>query len=292
MFRTPFGAEVARSARVRMWTEMPTVFQAFWPGQSDIGARVQGAVEWFRYAVAYVNGTPINEPRFGGLVPSKKGDMLGRLGADVSFGDFRLVAGASLLAGRGFTPGTPLTKDSIAVRDASESGAFTSENVKVVRGKSAVESQTFKRWAAGADVELSGKPVAPWQLWLRGEVVFGTNIDRGIYISDPIRTGFDGRGYGAAVSMEHLLYRMAIIGLRYDFYEPNPDFTNTVGGQVVKVAQGIDTTSGLLGVQIPGTLTRVVGQYDHVSDHLALGVDGRPVDLKNNRFILRLQVAL
>jgi len=39
MFRTPFGAEVVRSARVRMWTEMPTVFQAFWPGQSDVGVR-------------------------------------------------------------------------------------------------------------------------------------------------------------------------------------------------------------------------------------------------------------
>ena len=292
VFRTPFGYEAARSARERLFAENATITQAFFPGQSDTGARLEGGVAWFRYAVAFVNGHPLNEPRWGGRTPTKQGDILGRLGVDARVGRVRFIGGASLLKGKGFSAGTPATKDSIAVRDVNESGTVTQQSVTLTAGRAATASRTYDRWGTGVDAELSAQVVKAWKLWLRGEFMFGSNLDRGLFISDPTLTGFNGRGYGAVASFESLLWQTGLIGLRYDFYDPNPDATSTVSGNVVKVPRRISTASALVGVQLPGTRTRLFVEYDRVKDHLALGLDGRPSDLKNDRFLCRLQVSL
>ena len=292
VFRTPFGFEAARSARDRLFAENATVTQAFFPGQSDTGARAEGGVAWFRYALAVVNGHPVNEPRWGGRTPTKQGDVLGRLGVDASFGRVRLVGGGSLLKGRGFSPGSPATKDSITVRDVNESGTVTQTSVMLQAGRAATASRTFDRWATGLDAELSAQVLAAWKLWLRGEFIFGNNLDRGLFISDPNLTGFNGRGYGAVGAIESLIFQTGLLGLRYDFYDPNPDAIGNVAGEVVKVPRRISTTSALVGLQLPGTRTRFFAEYDRVKDHLALGLNGRPADLKNDRFLCRLQVSL
>ncbi len=292
MFRTPFGVEAERSARVRVFAENATVVQAFFPGQSDIGFRAQGGIGWLRYSVALVNGHPINEPRWGGRAPTKQGDILGRLGIDAKFGPMRLIGGASLLKGKGFSPGTAATKDSITARDVNEQGVVTTQNVKLVPGQAGVASQTFSRWGTGADLELRGHARQIWSFALRGEFLFGQNLDRGLFISDPVTQGFNGRSYGALGAFENLFWRTFMLDARYDFYEPNPDATSRVAGDLIKVPQRITTLSGIVGLQLPGTLTRLFAQYDRVKDHLALGTDGRPADLKNDRFTLRLQVSL
>ncbi|MDB4976417.1 MAG: phosphate-selective porin [Myxococcaceae bacterium] len=292
VFRTPFGFEAARSARDRLFAENATITQAFFPGQSDTGARLEGGVEWFRYAVAFVNGHPINEPRFGGRIPTKQGDILGRLGLDANLGRVRLVGGASLLKGKGFSPGSPATKDSVVVRDVNESGTITPTSILLLPGRSAIASRTFDRWATGVDAELSAQVLDVWKLWVRGEFMFGSNIDRGQFISDPVSTGFNGRGYGAVAAVESLLWQTGLLGVRYDFYDPNPDATSNVAGAVVKASQRISTTSAVAGLQLPGTRTRFFAEYDRVKDHLALGLNGRPSDLKNDRFLCRLQVSL
>jgi hypothetical protein len=50
--------------------------------------------------------------------------------------------------------------------------------------------------------------------------------------------------------------------------------------------------SALAGFQLRGTSTRIFAEYDRVKDHFALALDGEPADLKNDRFLLRLQVSL
>jgi hypothetical protein len=292
VFRTPFGAEAPRSARLRYYAENATITQAFFPGQADLGVRFEGGVAWFRYAVAFVNGHPINEPRFGGRAPTKQGDVLGRLGVDADMGPLRFIGGASLLKGHGFSPGTPATKDAIAVRDVSESGIVTAQSITLLPGRGAVSSQTFERWATGVDAELSGNVADVWRFWLRGEFMFGQNLDRGLFISDPVALGYNQRGYGAVGSLDNIIAQVGLLGFRYDFYQPNPDTTARVGGQVAKVSREIQTATFLAGFQLPGTNTRLFAEYDRVKDHFALATDGRPADLKNNRFILRLQVSL
>ncbi|HEY6881066.1 MAG TPA: hypothetical protein VI299_23735, partial [Polyangiales bacterium] len=171
-------------------------------------------------------------------------------------------------------------------------GAVTSQSINLVPGQSAVKSQTYNRWGTGVDLELSGNVQDVWRFWLRGEFMFGENLDRGLFLSDPVALGYNARGYGAVGSLDNMFWQTALLGFRYDFYQPNPDTTARVGGQVVKVAREISTATFLAGFQLPGTNTRIFAEYDRVKDHLALGGDGRPADLKNNRFILRLQVSL
>ena len=95
----------------------------------------------------------------------------------------------------------------------------------LVPGRAATASQTFERWGAGFDLEIAAQVLDVWRLWVRGEFMFGQNLDRGLFISDPVVQGFDGRGYGAVGSIESLLWQVGLIGVRYDFYEPNPDST-------------------------------------------------------------------
>ncbi|MDB4976047.1 MAG: phosphate-selective porin, partial [Myxococcaceae bacterium] len=88
------------------------------------------------------------------------------------------------------------------------------------------------------------------------------------------------------------LWQTGLLGVRYDFYDPNPDAASNVAGAVVKASQRISTISAVAGLQLPGTRTRFFAEYDRVKDHLALGLNGRPSDLKNDRFLCRLQVSL
>jgi hypothetical protein len=292
VFRTPFGAEAERSARLRYYAENALVTQAFFPGQADLGFRAMGGVAWFRYAVAFVNGHPINEPRWGGRAPTKQGDVLGRLGVDADLGAVRIIGGASLLKGKGFSPGSPATKDTITVRDVNESGVVTPQSVTLIPGRAATASRTFERWGTGVDLELSANVADVWRFWLRGEFLFGQNLDRNLFISDPILLGYNQRSYGAVGSFDNIIYQVGLLGFRYDFYQPDPDSTARIGGDVVRSSRRIETATFLAGLQLPGTNTRIFAEYDRVKDHLALATSGRPADLKNNRFILRLQVSL
>lgn len=291
MLRTPFGHEVLRSARDRVFAENATVSQAFFPGESDLGARAQGAIGWFRYAVAVVNGHPIDEPRFGAQAPIAPRDFVGRVGVDLRRTDLRITAGLSALGGSGFHPGTPQGVDGLGVRDANESGVLTPDDLVLIQGRAAVRSQTFARFAAGVDASIEARLGSRARLSAYAEAMFGQNMDRGLFISDPVAYGFDLRGLGVIAGASATLFDRAIVGARFDWYNPNVDSTASQAGRVVVAPRDLWTLSLLAGVALPGAATRLIAQYDLVRDHLALGVDGLPTDLANNRFTLRVQVS-
>ena len=290
IFRTPFGYEAARSGARAPVRRRATVPHAFFPGQSDTGFRA--GVAFACSATRLPSSTVIpSTSRAGEDALRSSRAMRWVDSASTPLGDkVRLFGGGSLLKGRGISPGSPATKDSITVRDVNES-VSSAQSVTLVPGRSATASQTFERWGVGADLEVSAQVLDVWRLWVRGEFMFGSNLDRGLFISDPVAQGFDGRGYGAVGSIESLLWQVGLLGFRYDFYEPNPDATSRVGGDIVKVPRSISTSSVLAGLQLPGTTTRIRGVRLH-QDHLALSTSGQPADLKNNRFLLRLQVSL
>lgn len=291
LFRTPFGHEVLRSARDRVFAENATFAQAFFPGESDVGARVQGAVGWFRYAVAVVNGHPIDEPVYGGRAPTAPRDVVGRVGVDVRGERVRLTAGLSALGGSGFHAGSAQGVDTLGVRNTSETGTLTPDDLTLIQGRAAVRSQNFARFAAGADVAVDARltPDVSLYAWLEGAL--GQNMDRGLFFTDPVVTGYDLRGLGLVAGATATLFSRALVGLRVDWYNPNVDGTASVAGRIVVAPRDLLTVSALAGVQVPGTATRLVAQYDVVRDHLALGTDGLPTDFANNRFTLRLQVS-
>lgn len=291
LFRTPFGYETLRSARDRIFAENSTIAQAFFPGESDLGVRAQGAIGWFRYALAVVNGHPLDEARFGAQAPISPRDIVGRVGVDVRRPTVRLTAGVSALGGTGFHPGTPQGVDMLGVRDANESGVLTPDSLVLLQGRAAVRSLTFPRFAVGLDAAVEARLGARVNLHAYAEGFYGQNMDRGLFPSDPVLNGFDLRGGGFVASATAVLFNYVIVGARVDWYNPNVDSTTTQAGRVVIAPRDIWTESLLLGVQIPGTASRLIAQYDFIQDHLALGRDGLPTDLANDRFTLRLQVS-
>ena len=291
MFRTPFGFETLRSARERVFMENSTVAQAFFPGESDLGARVQGALGWFRYAVAVVNGHPVDEVRYGATAPLAPRDVVGRLGVDVRARTAHVTAGVSALGGAGFHAGTPQGVDALGVRDVAENGVLTPDSLVLLQGRAAVRSQSFVRFAVGADAAVELRLGARVAVDAYAEVMFGQNMDRGLFPSDPVGLGHDLRGLGVVAGGTVRLFDRVLLGVRFDHYDPNVDSTATQAGVVVLAPRSVTTESVLAGFQVPGTGCRIVAQYDFIQDHLALGTDGLPTDLANDRFTLRVQVS-
>ncbi len=289
----PFGRELTERANDRAFAERSAASLAFFPGEPDVGARLWGGVSAFRYAVAVLNGEPLDE-RSAARAPREWNgakDVVTRLGVDLEPAPrWRLAAGTSFLRGRGFHPGAQATKDAAQWRDLNENSAVDQGEVGAVPGTAATPSQNFSRWAVGADLLCSFRG-ALGLTTVYGEVSVAANLDRGLYVADPIATGIDQRelGYHAAVVQE--LGRHALAGFRTDFYDPNADFLLERAGKLVPATQAIRTHSPLVGLVLPER-ARLVFQYDFVRDNLARDARGVPTDLRNDRWTLRLQVQL
>ena len=122
-------------------------------------------------------------------------------------------------------------------------------------------------------------------------MVVASNMDRGLFVADPVATGFDVRelGYYAAFVQDVLAW--GFVGFRVDVYNPNADLFENRAGQLLPASQSITTLSPLVGFRI-GERARLSLQYDHILDNLARDATGVPTDLKNDLITARLQVDL
>jgi hypothetical protein len=289
----PFGLELVESARDRVFAERSQGSLALFPGEPDVGVRLSGGLGFFRYSVAILNGEPLDDRPGGrgGRDPGSGKDLVARLGADVSpTASTRLAGGVSVLRGEGFHQGTDATKNSVQWRDANENSLVDPGEITAAPGSAATPSESFPRWAFGADLRLRARSAIGWSS-LHGEVTLASNLDRGLFVADPIATSVDVRelSYYAAFVQEITPYALA--GLRFDTYDPNADFFDKRQGKLVPTSQAIHTFSPLVGLALPSH-ARLIFQYDLVRDQLAKDARGVPVDLKNDRWTLRLQVSL
>lgn len=291
----PFGFEVRLGQREMIFMERSTGSLAFFPGPVDVGLRVRGGVSVFRYDLAVMNGSPLDDRAGGqqGIDPTSRPDIAGRLGFEVPKPKFFVAGGVSFLTGRGFHAGRDATKNQVQWQDLNENGTIDSGELVAVPGISATPSFTFSRWAANVDAQVGVKSRIGWsQLW--AEVTVASNLDRGLYVSDPIAVGADLRQlqvYGAFIQD---LTRWAVLGFRYEFYDPNTDALDRRRGTFVPAKAGMHTFSPLVGAVLPAGITgglrgRVVFQYDAVIDALGRDSRGVPVDLKNDQFTVRVQ---
>lgn len=288
----PFGFEMVDQARTRVFMERSAASLAFFPSEPDLGARISGGIGFVRYAVAFMNGEPLDDrPGRYPVDPNAHKDLVARVGAELEPAErWRFSGGTSILRGKGFHAGTSAGKNLLVWRDTNENAVVDQGEVSGVPGVGATPSENFERWAVGLDARVRWRSPLGWTaVW--GEVTLASNLDRGYLPADPILTGLDIRhfGYYAAISQE--LGRYGLVALRYDVYDPNSDFLERRVGKLIPSSVAVRTFSPAVGAVLPGQ-GRLILQADIIRDALARDERGVPTDLKNNRLTLRLQVEL
>lgn len=288
----PFGHELVESPRTRWFMERSLLSRSMFPSEPDLGFRLQSALGWFRASVALLNGEPLGERTgFALRAPLAAKSIVGRVGADVEIARaLHLEGGVSVLNGKGFHPGTDITKSQIQWKDLNEDGVIELSELTAVPATTGQPSQTFNRWAVGGDLRL-GLKTGLGLTQLDVELVFANNMDRGLFIADPTLTGIDNREVGYMIGLTQEILGYGVVGFRYDSYDPNGDAQDKQGGKLLPVSQTVRTYSPLVGLAIPDR-ARLLFQYDVIRDNLGRDPRGVPTDLKNDAWTLRLQVSL
>jgi hypothetical protein len=291
-FDTPFGYELVESPRTRWFLERSTLSRAFWPGEPDLGVRFAGALGFFRWTIAGINGEPLGESTPYSLQdPNAAKDVVFRLGVDVPVRDeFQIAGGISAIRGKGFHPGTDATKSSLTWVDVNGDGLIQPTELQPITGRAATPSQNFDRWAVGADLRMNFRSFLGVTK-VYGEFVVASNMDRALYPADPVTTGVDQRELGFYAGILQDITPYGVIGFRYDMYDPNSDAFDKRAGRLLPFSEVVTTYSPLIGVAIPDR-ARLLVEYDIIKDAFARDATGVPADLKNNTWTLRLQVQL
>jgi hypothetical protein len=289
LFRIPFGYEVQELDWVRPFLERASVLQALFPGEFDLGARLRVKYRFAEAAIAYMNGSPIGARVFPAVDPVHQKDVVGRVGiATDVVARLRIEAGVSGDVGTGFHAGTPTTKNELVWQDMNGDGVVQPNEITVIPGSAATPSQTFDRFALGADARIIvGVPVLG-ALAVRGEIVSAVNMDRGIEPADPVATGRDLREFGFSVGATQEITRWGAVGVRYDRYDPDADADQQRGVRLVPVSRAYTTLAVMAMVRYGAQ--RLLLEYDVNSNPLGLSPDGAPTTLASNALTLRAQV--
>src|SRR5262249_34317144 len=158
-----------------------------------------------------------------------------------------------------------------------EDGVIEQNELTAVLATSALPSQSFTRWAVGGDLRLGfNTPIGLTQL--NAEVVVANNLDRGLFIADPILTGIDNREIGAMVGVTQEIFGYGVVGFRFDTYNPNNDSQDRQGGTLTPTSQTVRTFSPIVGLAIPDR-ARLLFQYDVIRDSMGRDPRGVPTDL-------------
>lgn len=291
LMRIPFGFEVQQKDYVRLFLERSNVMRALFPGEFDLGARLQGGWRWLRWQVAAMNGHPSGDTQFALQSPTQSKDFLGRVGADAEpHRRLRIVGGFSALWGTGFHSGTPDTKDQLVWRDLNGDGQVDTTELVGVDGQPALPSRTFTRYAVGGDLRALVLVPRLGQLEVYGEIVWATNLDRALMPADPIAAGRTLRELGWYVAATQELGRFASVGVRYDRYDPDADARETVGASIVPRDRSFATLA-LVAAAEWRPRARLTVEYDRNSNALGRTASGAPATLGADVLTVRGQVA-
>jgi hypothetical protein len=289
LVKTPFGYEIGQSDRDRLFLERSTAEQALFPGEYDGAVRLSGGWRFLRYAFALVNGEPLGERSYPGRDPNKWKDLVGRFGLDASILDTISVwGGVSALSGHGFHRGTTATKDVVQWRDLNDNRTVETSELTVIPGSPPTPSFSFSRNAVGADLGLKlntglGETV------LYGELYLAQNLDRGILPYEPSSPdAAKARELGWYVALTQQLTTWAMVGVRYDFYNPDRDASESRVGRVFSRDRDFNTLA--VAAAFTTVYGRLVLEYDRNRNNLGRDLQGRPTNLKDDAIILRGQV--
>ncbi|MET0387689.1 MAG: hypothetical protein ABW321_17090 [Polyangiales bacterium] len=290
LFVIPFGYGTLESDRRRFALEPSTWVQALFPGRRDLGVRVEGHWRFLHAVVAVMNGEPNLSSLFPMHDPNAAKDIIGRVTANAATGGkTTLESGVSLLVGTGFHRGRPQSKDMFVWRDANEDAVVQSTEIMVIGGAPAEASRNFDRFALGADLALRSELPRLGALNLYAELVWAKNLDRGVYLADPIALGRDLRELGYATGFRQQLTRHAEIGVRYDRYQPDFDASERLGIALVPIDAYFSTWAFTVAWTTLG-FGRVVVQYDRHHNPLGRSRNGTPTTLAADVLTVRTQL--
>ncbi len=289
LFKIPFGFEIGESDRERLFLERSTAERGLFPGEYDLGARLQGGWRFIRYALAVQNGEPIGERAYPLRDPNHQKDWVGRVGIDGGDGPFAIVAGFSALYGTGFHKGLPATKSTFQWVDSNQNGFIDSGELQPTPGRAAIASANYPRHAAGADLTLSLLIPQLGRTTAYGELYYARDLDRAILPADPVGSAAGaGRSYrelGWYVAVMQDLGEHATIGARYDYYNPDRDASDTQVGVVVPNDASYSTLTLVVAARAPAG--RLIVQYDINRNHLGRDALGLPTNLQDNALTIR-----
>jgi hypothetical protein len=289
LMKIPFGFEVPEGDQVRPYLERASVLRALFPGQYDLGARFEAGYRFFTLSVALMNGHPLGDRVFPALAPTRERELLGRLSTAAPIGDWvRIELGVSADGGQGFHRGTPTTKDQLVWRDDNGDGIVQATEIQVIAGSAATPSQVYSRFALGADARVEVRFRAGAELTLRAEVVRAQNMDRGLEPSDPVGAGHDQRELGWYLGATQEITRFALVGVRYDRYNPDEDAAEQRSLALVTTDRSYATLALLAMLRYD--TARLTFEYDKNWNALGRTPSGAPTTLKNDSFTLRGQV--
>jgi hypothetical protein len=289
----PFGYELFEPNRARLFLERTTASRALFPGDTDFGAQLSGAVGVFRYAIGAFNGTPVPDsvPSAAGVDLTSEKDFMARFGAETQPSkNVGVSGGASFVNGTGINEGTIATTPTLQWNDLNGNGVVDPGEITGVPGQSATPATTFSRWMVGVDLQVRVRtPIGRGLLY--GEAYVASNYDRGLFVADPVSTGVNLREVGWYIAYAQEITRYGLVGLRVDAYNPNGDATTQRGASLLPVDQTITTWSPMAGLVLPDH-ARLVFEYDRVLNHAGLSATGVPTELREDQWALRLQVEM
>jgi hypothetical protein len=286
---TPFGYEVPESDVQRPFLERSTTSNALFPQSMDLGVRVLGGYHHVFYSLGILNGDPLGEKAFPGRDPNASKDLVFRLGtAATPLAAVRVAGGISGLTGRGLHRGTPTTKDVLAWRDANEDGVVQAQEITVVPGAAATPSESFSRFALGADLRVSVMMPTLGELALRAEIVRASNVDRGLFVADPVAASRDLREAGFYLGATQELTRWAVVGVRYDRYDPDSDRQDQRALRLVPIDASYRTWSFMACARYDQA--RVIVQYDLRRNAAGRSASGAPTTLADDSLTVRAEV--
>jgi len=299
LFDTPFGYELVESPKTRLFMERSLMSRSLWPGEPDVGARLTSALGWFRGSVAVLNGNPAGEKVGYPLRdPASVKDITARAGAELEPLPWLFLAGGvSVYNGTGFHAGTAATKNAVEWVDTNGDGLIEPNELIGVAATSATPSQAFSRWVVGGDLRAEAKS-SLGVTRLTFEAMIASNMDRGLFIADPILTHFNNREVGFSLGVTQEIFGYGVVGFRYDSYDPSSgDQQGLQGGTLLPLSQTVTTYSPLLGITLPDRLglparARLLFEYDVIKDEMGRDPRGVPTDLANDTWTLRLQGSL
>jgi hypothetical protein len=123
---------------------------------------------------------------------------------------------------------------------------------------------------------------------LRAELVRAKNLARGTFAADPIAASRDLRELGWYVGATQELTRWAMIGVRYDLFDPDADSQERRPFAIVPKDSSLATWSFLAMAR--WKKARLVAEYDRRTNHLGRDASGAPTNLADDSLTFRAVV--